>query len=104
MIDIAMVDGALDLLEVDEFGLDAHDRRVLLAIIEKYDGGPVGLNTLAAATAEDVVTIEDVYEPFLLRIGMLKRTSRGRMVTAKAYSHLGFEKRAEKMGLFEGKN
>lgn len=89
----AMVDGALKLLEVDELGLDAHDRRVLLAIIEKYDGGPVGLSTLAAATAEDVATIEDVYEPFLLRIGMIKRTSRGRMVTNLAYKHLGFKKR-----------
>lgn len=98
----AMVDGALSMLEVDKLGLDAHDRRVLLAIIEKYDGGPVGLNTLAAATAEDVATIEDVYEPFLLRMGMLKRTTRGRMVTSKAYAHLGVKLRDEKMGLFEG--
>lgn len=88
-----MVDGALKLMEVDDLGLDAHDRRVLLAIIEKYEGGPVGLSTLAAATAEDVATIEDVYEPFLLRMGMLKRTSRGRMVTNLAYKHLGFKKR-----------
>lgn len=91
----SMVDGALKLLEVDELGLDAHDRRVLLAIIEKYDGGPVGLSTLAAATAEDVATIEDVYEPFLLRIGMIKRTSRGRMVTNLAYKHLGFKRRID---------
>lgn len=89
VIDVAAVNGALTLLEVDEFGLDASDRRILLTIIEKYDGGPVGLNTLAASTAEDVGTIEDVYEPFLLRIGMLKRTSRGRMVTRRAYEHLG---------------
>lgn len=79
---------ALNLLEVDDLGLDGSDRRVLEAIIDKYDGGPVGLNTLAAATAEDITTIEDVYEPFLLRIGMLKRTNRGRMVTDKAKKHL----------------
>lgn len=85
------VEAALDLLEVDELGLDASDRRILLTIVEKYDGGPVGLNTIAASTAEDVVTIEDVYEPFLLRIGMLKRTPRGREVTRKAFEHLGIQ-------------
>ena len=83
-----MVTRALNLLEVDVLGLDGSDRRILRAIIDKYDGGPVGLNTLAAATAEDITTIEDVYEPFLLRIGMLKRTNRGRMVTEKAKKHL----------------
>ena len=98
----AMVEGALKLLDVDELGLDAHDRRILTTIIEKYEGGPVGLSTLAAATAEDIATIEDVYEPFLLRVGMLKRTSRGRMVTKLAYEHLGFKaKKAEEKGLFD---
>jgi holliday junction DNA helicase RuvB len=71
--------------------LDKADRRILKAIIEKYDGGPVGLNTLAASTAEDTVTIEDMYEPFLLRIGMLKRTSSGRVATERAYKHLGIK-------------
>lgn len=88
-IDEAAVEETLKILEVDNLGLDKSDRRILLAIIEKYEGGPVGLNTLAASTAEDVVTIEDVYEPFLLRIGMLKRTNRGRIATKRAYRHLG---------------
>lgn len=88
-IDTEAVVKALSLLEVDEWGLDTSDRRILLTIIEKYNGGPVGLSTIAASTAEDVVTIEDVYEPFLLRIGMIKRTNRGRMVTRTAYEHLG---------------
>jgi Holliday junction DNA helicase RuvB len=88
-VNVEVIKGTLSLLDVDELGLDKADRRILLAIIEKYEGGPVGLNTLAASTAEDVATIEDMYEPFLLRIGMLKRTSRGRMATKKAYEHLG---------------
>ena len=88
-IDRNEVGEALKMLEVDELGLDASDRRILRTIIEKFEGGPVGLNTLAASTAEDVGTIEDVYEPFLLRIGMLKRTSRGRVATKLAYEHLG---------------
>jgi Holliday junction DNA helicase RuvB len=89
VVDTKSVAGALELLEVDELGLDASDRRILLAMIEKFEGGPVGLQTLAASTAEDVGTIEDVYEPFLLRLGLLKRTNRGRMATRKAYEHLG---------------
>src|SRR5690606_9673354 len=80
---------ALDLLEVDEIGLDRTDRKLLLAIIEKFEGGPVGLETLAAATSEDVDTIEDVYEPFLMQLGFLQRTPRGRVATALAYRHLG---------------
>lgn len=80
---------ALALLEVDEIGLDSGDRRLLLAIIDHYAGGPVGVDTIAAATAEERSTIEDVYEPFLMQIGMLERTPRGRKVTAKAYRHLG---------------
>ena len=80
---------ALHLLEIDPLGLDTSDRRLLSAIIEHYNGGPVGLTTLAAICAEEPATIEDVYEPYLMQIGLLERTSRGRRVTHKAYSHLG---------------
>jgi len=80
---------ALEMLEVDEFGLDSSDRRVLLTIIEKFDGGPVGLDTVAAALSEDADTINDVYEPFLLQLGFIERTPRGRMATRRAYEHLG---------------
>ena len=80
---------ALDLLEVDKYGLDQSDRRILRTIIEKFAGGPVGLNTLAAALGEDAGTLEDVYEPYLLKNGFLNRTARGRMATQTAYEHLG---------------
>ncbi len=80
---------ALDLLDVDRLGLDYTDRRVLLTMIEKFSGGPVGLETLAAALSEDVGTLEDVYEPYLLKNGFINRTSRGRMATERAYHHLG---------------
>ncbi len=80
---------ALDRLEVDYLGLDAIDRRILSTIIGAYAGGPVGLDTLAAAIGEESVTIEDVYEPYLMQIGFLSRTSRGRCVTRMAYQHLG---------------
>ncbi len=79
---------ALERLEVDEIGLDDIDRRVLLCIIEKFDGGPVGLDTVAAAISEESDTIEDVYEPFLLQLGFLDRTPRGRVATRHAYAHL----------------
>ncbi len=82
---------ALDLLEIDPLGLDASDRRLLSAIIEHYQGGPVGVETLAAICAEERTTIEDVYEPYLMQIGMLERTTRGRKATPKAYLHLGVE-------------
>ena len=81
---------ALHLLEIDEIGLDSSDRQLLSAIIQNYAGGPVGLSTLAALCSEEIATIEDVYEPYLMQIGLLERTPRGRRVTAKAYSHLGF--------------
>ena len=84
-----MADYALDLLDVDKEGLDQTDRNLLLVIIEKFAGGPVGLDTLAAAISEDTGTIEDVYEPYLLKNGFLQRTPRGRVVTGKAYAHLG---------------
>lgn len=83
---------ALDLLDVDKFGLDGMDRSMLLTMIEKFGGGPVGLETLAAALGEDSGTIEDVYEPYLIKNGFLNRTPRGRMVTMLAYHHLGLEK------------
>ena len=84
-----VADNALSSLEVDHYGLDGIDRRMLRSIIEFYGGGPVGLDTLAATINEDAVTMEDVYEPFLLQNGFLTRTPRGRCVTRKAYEHLG---------------
>jgi holliday junction DNA helicase RuvB len=83
--------GALELLEVDEQGLDRLDREILRAICVKFDGGPVGLSTLAVAVGEEQDTIEDVYEPYLLQQGLIKRTARGRVVTAAAYAHLEIE-------------
>ncbi|UWP59685.1 Holliday junction branch migration DNA helicase RuvB [Ruminococcus gauvreauii] len=80
---------ALDLLEVDQYGLDSCDRMILTTLIEKFAGGPAGLDTLAAAIGEDSGTIEDVYEPYLLKHGFLNRTPRGRCATVKAYEHLG---------------
>lgn len=82
---------ALDLLEVDKMGLDHIDRNILLTMIDKFQGGPVGLDTLAAAIGEDAGTLEDVYEPYLLKNGFLNRTPRGRIVTEHAYHHLGLE-------------
>mgnify|MGYP000079454442 CR=1 FL=1 len=82
---------ALNLLEVDNLGLDDIDRKVLRTIIEKFDGGPVGLDTIAAAISEEADTIMDVYEPYLLQLGFLTRTPRGRVVTRHAYEHLGIE-------------
>ena len=84
-----LADKALTALEVDHLGLDTIDRRMLRAIIEHYGGGPVGLETLAATINEEAVTLEDVYEPYLMQLGFLTRTPRGRCVTAKAYTHLG---------------
>lgn len=81
----------LDLMGIDPLGLDYVDRRVLTAMIEKYNGGPVGLETIASSTGEEASTIEDVYEPFLLQLGFLARTPRGRIVTALGYRHLGLE-------------
>ena len=82
---------ALNRMEIDELGLDATDRRLLTAMIKGYNGGPVGLETISAAIGEEAVTIEDVYEPYLMQIGFLGRTPRGRIVTPAAYEHLGFE-------------
>ena len=80
---------ALDLLEVDKLGLDKGDRSILETMIDKFDGGPVGLDTLAAALGEDSGTLEDVYEPYLIQNGLLQRTPRGRIATRLAYEHLG---------------
>jgi len=89
IIDTVISRRALDLLEVDELGLDPADRMLLTAIIDSYKGGPVGVETLAALTAEERSTIEDFYEPYLMQIGLLERTPRGRKVTPKTYQHLG---------------
>ena len=85
-----VADAALRLLDVDEFGLDDMDARVLRAIIEKFEGGPVGISTIAAAVGEDSGTIEEVYEPFLVQNGFLQRTPRGRVATSQAYRHFGY--------------
>jgi len=85
------LDETLKILEIDEKGLEQADRRILEAIISKYNGGPVGLNAIAAATGEERLTIEDVYEPYLIQIGMLERTNRGRRVTDDGYLHLGVQ-------------
>mgnify|MGYP000503076425 FL=1 len=87
----AVADFALDILDVDKLGLDNNDRAILNALIQKFSGGPVGLDTLAAALGEDAGTLEDVYEPYLLMNGLINRTPRGRMATENAYRHLGLE-------------
>jgi Holliday junction DNA helicase RuvB len=88
-IDMKIAEFALDALNIDKRGLDEMDNRILLTIVEKYQGGPVGLNTIATAVSEEPGTIEEVYEPFLIKEGFIKRTPRGREVTALAYKHLG---------------
>lgn len=93
-----LADKALTALEVDHLGLDTIDRRMLRAIIEYYGGGPVGLETLAATINEESVTLEDVYEPYLMQLGFLTRTPRGRCVTQKAYTHLGLSSVADSAG------
>lgn len=91
IIDTEISRSAMQLLEIDELGLDPADRRVLEAIIEHHNGGPVGVETLAAITGDERTTIEDFFEPYLMQIGLLERTPRGRKATAKAYEHLGKE-------------
>ncbi|MBQ7797241.1 MAG: Holliday junction branch migration DNA helicase RuvB, partial [Lachnospiraceae bacterium] len=86
-----VADFALDILDVDKLGLDNNDRTLLLTLIQKFNGGPVGLETMAAAIGEDAGTLEDVYEPYLLMNGLINRTPRGRMATELAYHHLGLE-------------
>jgi len=90
-IDLDITRYALSRLDIDELGLDDMDRKILSAIIEKYDGGPVGIKTIAISVGEEIDTLEDYYEPFLVQSGLLKRTQRGRVVTSSAYTHLGID-------------
>jgi Holliday junction DNA helicase RuvB len=89
-----VADQALKMLDVDEKGFDRMDRKILSTIIEKYDGGPVGIETIAASISEEADTIMDVYEPYLIQLGFLDRTPRGREATARAYEHLGLPPRS----------
>ena len=103
-IDVSIVDKALDFLEIDELGLDLNDRRFLETMITKFGGGPVGLDTIAAAINEDSVTIEDMIEPYLLQLGYVARTPRGRICLRGAYEHLGYkfdETKAKQYGMYE---
>lgn len=88
-VDSVIAEEALEMIDVDHIGLEPADKHILLTVIEKFNGGPVGLATIAAATSEEIKTIEDVYEPYLIQIGFLARTPRGRVVTENAYKHLG---------------
>ncbi|MCR4396003.1 MAG: Holliday junction branch migration DNA helicase RuvB [Candidatus Saccharicenans sp.] len=99
-IDAKIARRALDQMEVDVLGLDDVDRKILLTIMENFGGGPVGINTIAAAIDEEKDTIESIYEPYLMRLGFLERTLRGRKLTAKAYEHLGFKPPANQKKLF----
>jgi len=92
VIDLACAQASLDILDVDKMGLDLIDRNMILAMIEKFEGGPVGLETLAVSIGEDAETIEDVYEPYLIQLGYIQRTPRGRTVTALGYRHFGMHK------------
>jgi Holliday junction DNA helicase RuvB len=99
-IDLPTAQSALSMLEVDRYGFDEVDRKLLLTIIEKYQGGPVGLNTLGAALAEEPDAIEEIYEPFLIQIGFLNRTPRGRVATQLAYEHFGITPNRRQSSLF----
>ncbi len=99
-ITLAIAKMALDALEVDQYGLDEMDNRILSTIIEKFKGGPVGISTIATACGEEAETIEEVYEPFLIKEGFIKRTSRGREATEKAYQHLGIDFKGSNPSLF----
>jgi len=90
-IDLQMTKFSLEKLDIDEIGLDEMDRKILHTIIDKYEGGPVGIKTIAISVGEEVDTLEDYYEPFLVQIGLLKRTPRGRTATRRAYDHLGLK-------------
>ena len=100
IITAEVAENAMDLLKVDKFGLDHTDRELLELIIEKYDGGPVGIETVAAALGEDIRTVEDVYEPYLLQTGFILRTPRGRKASPAAYKHLGYSVPHAQQGLF----
>ncbi len=100
-IDLEITKITLEALEVDEFGLDDMDKRILLSIIEKFDGGPVGISSISAAVGEESGTIEEVYEPFLIQQGFLQRTSRGRITTKKAYEHFKIKKTGFEQFIFD---
>ena len=100
-IDSNIARAAMDMLKVDPEGFDELDRRMLAIIIDDFDGGPVGVESLAAALSEERGTLEDVIEPYLIQQGYLVRTARGRMATARAYRHLGFKPKANTSGMFE---
>jgi Holliday junction DNA helicase RuvB len=100
-VSLAVARTALDLLDVDRFGLDEIDQKIMLTILEKYGGGPVGLNTIAASIDEEPATIEEVYEPYLLQMGFIDRTPRGRMATPRAAEYFGVPRReSPQRGLF----
>ena len=101
-IDAAVAAAAMEMLKVDPEGFDELDRRLLRTIVEAFDGGPVGVESLAAALSEERGTLEDVVEPFLIQQGFLVRTARGRMATPKAYQHLGLRPRGPAAPLFDG--
>ena len=100
-ITLATAKSSLDLLEIDDLGLDHIDREILLTILQKHNGGPVGLETLAATIGEDTTTIEDVYEPYLIQLGFIARTPRGRVCLSGAYKHLGFKVPPSKEAMLE---
>ena len=99
-ITLAVANEALQMLGVDEHGLDEVDRNVMLTILQKYAGGPVGLSTIAASISEEEDAIEEIYEPYLMQLGLLDRTQRGRVATALAYKHFGLEQPRHQHGLF----
>jgi Holliday junction DNA helicase RuvB len=99
-IDTGIAREALEMLEVDDYGLDEIDRKLLAAVIERFNGGPVGVNALASSIAEDRGTIEDLYEPYLIQIGFLQRTPRGRVASRAAYEHLGYKPSVSAQRLF----
>jgi Holliday junction DNA helicase RuvB len=99
-VDADVAAEALDMLEVDQLGLDRLDREILRTICQKFEGGPVGLSTLAVAVSEESDTIEDVYEPYLLQRGLIKRTPRGRVATSAAFDHLGMARPDPTASLF----
>ncbi len=101
IIDLEISQLALNALNIDQHGLDIMDHKILITLIDKFNGGPVGVNTIATAVGEDAGTIEEVYEPFLIMEGFINRTPRGRMVTALAYEHLGRENKLNQGSLFE---
>lgn len=102
MVTRAIADHALNALDVDEVGLDDMDARILLTVIEKFGGGPVGLSNLSVSVGEDAGTLEEVYEPYLIMEGFLQRTPRGRIATPRAYSHFGIPLPSQGPTLFDG--